>query len=259
MILLADIGNTHTHFGWADRKRLRKTRNVPTAGLSPGDLSRTLRAWLGDVAVEGACVCSVVPSVTGPVLQALREVTGVSPLILDPGKLPGLRVSYPRPRTIGADRLAGAVAARWHFGQPVLVVGCGTATTFDVVDREGCFVGGVIAPGLGMLTDVLYERTALLPRVRLREPRRVVGRSTREAMVSGAVVGYRGLVFGILREIRRETGLPRLKAVATGGNAAWISTVPGIHAVQPHLVLEGLRLTWESRLPVAQSSSQSRI
>jgi len=247
MILLADIGNTHTHLGWADRRRLLRTRDVPTAGLTATAFSEVLKAWIGRRVVAGACVCSVVPTATGMVADAIRSATAVEPVILGPRNLPGLRVRYPKPRTIGPDRLAGAVAARRHLGAPVVVVGCGTATTFDVVDREGCFVGGVIAPGLGLLADALHEHTALLPRIRPQEPRRVVGRSTREAMASGTVHGYRGLVAEVLRQIRRETGHPRLTAVATGGNARWIAGVAGIRTVHPHLVLEGLRLTWEWR------------
>jgi len=245
MILLADIGNTRTHLGWANRRRLVHTRELPTNVVTAGRLSRTLRSWLGSAQVEGACVCSVVPEATGPALQAIREVTGVAPAVLGTRHLPGLRVAYPKPRTLGSDRLAGAVAAHCHWGAPVVVVGCGTATTFDVVDPEGRFVGGVIAPGLGLLADVLHERTALLPRIRLREPRRVVGRSTRQSMLSGTILGYRGLVSEILRQIRTEIGQPRLAAVATGGNARWIAGIPGIREVRSHLVLEGLRLTWE--------------
>ncbi|MCW5559637.1 MAG: type III pantothenate kinase [Verrucomicrobiae bacterium] len=245
MILLADIGNTRTHLGWANRRRLLRTREVPTRDITAGNLARTLRSWLGSAEVEGACVCSVVPSAAGPVLEAIRQATGVTPVVLGTRHLPGLSVAYPKPRTIGPDRLAGAVAARWHFGAPVVVVGCGTATTFDVVDPDGCFVGGVIATGLSLLAEALHEHTALLPRIRLRPPRRVVGRSTRESMLSGAVLGYQGLVSEILRRIRLELRRPRLTVVATGGNARWIAEVPGIREVRPNLVLEGLRLTWE--------------
>ena len=120
--------------------------------------------------------------------------------------------------------------------------------TFDVVDRRGNYVGGIIAPGLAALTDYLHERTALLPRIRIRECRRVIGRSTEEAMRSGAVYGYRGLIRELLVELRRELSVPRLPVVATGGYAKLIAAkLPEISAVEPNLTLEGLRLVWAAQ------------
>src|SRR5205807_2610536 len=149
---------------------------------------------------------------------------------------------YPRPETIGADRLANAAGVVALHGAPAVVVDFGTAVTFDVISRDKKYIGGVIAPGLEAMTDYLYQRTALLPKITLREPRSVLGKSTREAMLSGAVHGYRGLVREILREIRRDVFRgEKIKVVATGGYAELIAAkLPELRNVQPDLTLEGL-------------------
>jgi len=154
-------------------------------------------------------------------------------------------IDYPQPQTIGPDRLANAVAAWQRFGAPVVVVDFGTAVTFDVVDAHGNYVGGVIAPGLAAMTDYLHERTALLPRIKIREFKSPIGRSTEEAMLVGAVHGYRGLIRGLVLELKRELRARKLPVVATGGYAKLIAAkLPEISAVAPNLTLEGLRLVW---------------
>jgi type III pantothenate kinase len=138
------------------------------------------------------------------------------------------------------------VAARAHHGTPAVVVDFGTAVTFDVVDRRGNYIGGVIAPGLAAMTDYLHEKTALLPRIRIREIKTVVGRNTEAAMLIGAVHGYRGLVRELVRELKRELRCPRLPVIATGGYAKLMAArLPEITAVEEGLTLEGLRLVWE--------------
>ena len=156
----------------------------------------------------------------------------------------GVEIDYPNPKSIGADRLANAAAVAKLYGCPAIVVDFGTAVTFDIVSAGGAYIGGVIAPGLEAMTNFLYQRTALLPRLSLREPRSAVGRTTREAMMSGAVFGYRGLVCEIIAQIKSERVSPkksesrrhwRVRAVDRGAHAA-------IEAVHPNLTLEGLRL-----------------
>ena len=156
----------------------------------------------------------------------------------------GVAIDYPKPQSIGADRLANAAAVAELYGCPAIVVDFGTAVTFDVVSERRSYIGGVIAPGLEAMTNFLYQRTALLPKLSLKEPKRAVGRSTIEAMRSGAVFGYRGLVREILARIKAEQ-FPRKKVVvvATGGYARLIaSQVPEIAVIHPHLTLEGLRI-----------------
>ena len=156
----------------------------------------------------------------------------------------GVTIDYPKPESIGADRLANVAAVAELYGWPAIVVDFGTAVTFDVVSGERTYIGGVIAPGLEAMTDFLYQNTALLPKLSLKEPRSAVGKSTVEAMRSGAIFGYRGLVREILARIKAEQFSRRKVAViATGGYARLLaSRVPEVAVVHPHLTLEGLRI-----------------
>jgi type III pantothenate kinase len=243
MILLLDIGNTHTHVGLASNRRVVRHANLVTAGWFDARMDRGLRRFLGSAELETAVFCSVVPRATVCLRRWFRVRGLAAPLQLTPQTLQGLGIDYPRPETIGADRLANALAARHRFGAPVLVVDFGTAVTFDVVDARGMYVGGIIAPGLSAMTDYLHERTALLPRIRIRPVRRLVGRTTEEAMRIGAVHGYRGLVRELIQGLRAELGVPRLPVVATGGYAQLMARgVSEISRVNPLLTLEGLRL-----------------
>ena len=186
-------------------------------------------------------VCSVVPKKNGVVRKAARRSRI---LWLTPRVKLGVGIDYPNPKTIGADRLANAAAVASIYGCPAIVVDFGTAVTFDIVSAQRKYVGGVIAPGLESMTNFLYQRTALLPKLSLQEPRSAVGKSTLEAMRSGAVIGYRGLVREIIARIKAER-FPRKKVhvIATGGYADLIATpLPEIDAVHPNLTLEGLRI-----------------
>jgi len=255
MTLLLDIGNTHTHLGLANDRHVVRQADLLTADWFTGRAQVRLRRWVGRVPVSGAALCSVVPRATPHVQQAVSAVWERRCLELNCRTVTGLGIDYPRPRTIGADRLANAVAARHWFGAPVVILDFGTAVTFDVVDRRGCYIGGVIAPGLAAMTDYLHEHTALLPRVRIRECRRVIGRSTEEAMLAGAVYGYRGLIREVLRGLKQELGVRRLPVVATGGYARLMAAkLPEIQAVRPDLTLEGLRLVLAAHTGAGQRS-----
>ena len=200
--------------------------------------------------VDGVALCSVVPRATPLVRRAVRNLFSQSCLELTPDTLRGLGIDYPAPKSIGPDRLANALAARAHFGAPVIVVDFGTAVTFDVVNQAGNYVGGIIAPGLAAMTDYLHEKTALLPRIRIREFRGAIGKSTEEAMLVGAVHGYRGLIRELLRELKQELKVRRLPVIATGGYGKLIaSKLPEIQRVDPKLTLEGLRLLWQAHHP----------
>ncbi|PYJ95660.1 MAG: type III pantothenate kinase [Verrucomicrobia bacterium] len=250
MVLLIDIGNTHTHLGLANRQRVLKHSTLPTARWFNGRSEIAVKRFVGSASPTGACLCSVVPRATPRVRRAVKRLWNISPVELTPRTVRGVGINYPRPDTIGPDRLANAVAVKHHFGAPAVVVDFGTAVTFDVVDRRGNYVGGIIAPGLAAMTDYLHEKTALLPRIRIREVNSAVGKSTEEAMLIGAVRGYRGLVRELISELKRELKVRRLPVVATGGYAQLIaSKMPEIMAANPLLTLEGLRL-------VAQASCQ---
>jgi len=239
-----------------------KHTDIPTRAWFNGTAKRQLNQFNGRNIIEGAALCSVVPKATPAVRNCAARIgapasgtarnnrrtgpqAGVPILELNAKTVRGVGINYPRPQTIGPDRLANAVAARKRFGAPVVVVDFGTAVTFDVVDARGNYVGGIIAPGLAAMTDYLHEKTALLPRVRIRETRQVVGKSTEHAMLVGAVHGYRGLVRELIGALKKELRAKNLRVVATGGYASLIARgIPEISAVVRELTLEGLRLTW---------------
>jgi type III pantothenate kinase len=247
-LLLIDIGNTNTHLGLANDKRVVQQADIPTAAWFAAEAERPLRRFVGRAHLSGAAICSVVPRCTPLVRQSTRSFWNLRCLELTPKTLLGIGIDYPKPNSIGPDRLANAVAARHRFGAPVVVVDFGTAVTFDVVDRFGRYIGGIIAPGLAVMTEYLREKTALLPRIKIRDTASVVGKSTKEAMLVGAVHGYRGLVRELIKELKTELRLRRLPVVATGGYAKLIAAkLPQITAVDPLLTLEGLRIIWKLR------------
>jgi len=200
-----------------------------------------MKAVLGTRKVGAVIVSSVVPAKNAVITKAVGPV----PLLfVGPTSKLGVGVDYPAPHTIGPDRLANAAAVAELYGRPAIVVDFGTAVTFDVVSKAGDYVGGVIAPGLESMTSFLYQRTALLPKLTLREPRAAIGKTTRDAMMSGAIYGYRGLVREILARISAESFAgKKVRVIATGGYAQLIAQrLPEIEAVHPGLTLEGLRL-----------------
>jgi type III pantothenate kinase len=258
MIALFDIGNTHTHIGLANARKIVRHGDVRTQDWVSGEAEAAAKPLLvrkgtkstnpeGKVAVTGAILCSVVPLVTPMVCAFVKKMWNLPCLELTAQTVRGVGIDYPQPKTIGPDRLANAVAARCHFGAPSVVVDFGTAVTFDIVDRQGNYIGGVIAPGLNVMTDYLHEKTALLPRIEIREVPTVVGKNTEQAMLIGAVHGYRGLIHQVLGELKKELRCRRLPVVATGGYARLMAAkLPEITAVEPLLTLEGLRLVWEA-------------
>jgi type III pantothenate kinase len=243
MILLFDIGNTNTHLGLADNKRVIKQGNIPTADWIAGSASKQLEKFAGSAELNGAALCSVVPKATSKIVDAVKQFRGLPVFQLTSATLRGVGVNYPKPASIGPDRLADAVAVRHIYGAPAVAVDFGTAVTFDIVDANGDYVGGIIAPGLAAMTEYLHEKTALLPRIKIREIKSVIGKSTEEAMLIGAVHGYRGLIRQIIRELKDKLKVRRLPVVATGGYAELMAKqLPEITSVDPLLTLEGLRL-----------------
>ena len=245
MILLFDIGNTHTHIGLADGKRVLKQTDISTLAWFGGSAAALVKKFAGPAKIEGAILCSVVPRATPFAKKFVRSAWKLDTLELNAKTIRGVGIDYPKPASIGPDRLANAVAARERFGAPVVVLDFGTAVTFDVVNRAGNYAGGIIAPGLAAMTNYLHEKTALLPKIEIREIKTAIGKSTEEAMLVGAVHGYRGLVRELIAELKRELRVKKLPVVATGGYAKLIAAkLPEISAVEPDLTLEGLRLVW---------------
>ena len=236
--LLIDNSNSFTKFAIATRKEIVSApRRLSTPAVEKDSLGRILYGWKFQTVI----MCTVVPS-KGDLLAQLLSPTRVVNVTAKT-KL-GVGIDYPAPRTIGADRLANAAAVAHFYGAPAIAVDFGTAVSFDVISKDKNYVGGVIAPGLEAMTDYLHTRTALLPKISLIEPPTAIGKSTRNAMLAGAVHGYRGLVREILAQITKELGAPKkLNVVATGGYAELIAAgLPEIKQVHPDLTLEGLRI-----------------
>ena len=235
--LLIDVSNSFVKLAFAAKDKIGRATRIATRKLTGSALRQVLRGH----DIRAIIVSSVVPERN----RAIKAAAGsIRVLFLNPKLDLGVGVDYPKPRSIGADRLANAAAVAQLYGVPAIVVDFGTAVTFDVVSAAGNYVGGVIAPGLEVMTNYLYQRTALLPKLSLREPPRAIGKTTRDAMMSGAVFGYRGLVREIVRRLTEEN-FPHKKprVIATGGYAQLIAKkLPEIEAVHSNLTLEGLRI-----------------
>ena len=241
--LIVDNSNTRTKFALADHDALLDWRAVvTTAEISHETLTKALQGEQWDNSI----ISSVVPDKAAILTKFLSEKP--SHQLNHRSQLP-IGIDYPKPEEIGADRLANAAAAHILYGSPSIVLDFGTAVTFDVItphpeDKNGraFYKGGVIAPGLASMTEGLARRTALLPHIQLEEPAHAIGTSTEEAMLAGAVYGYRGLVREIIHQLSKEI-LEKPVIVATGGDAPLITKdLPEIEHLAPRLTLDGLRL-----------------
>lgn len=246
MLLAVDIGNSEATAGLFDESRLLRTIRIPMD--EGGDEERVARA-LGDgfpeAAGAAAAIASVVPGATPRFTGAARRVTGGAPLEITPALDSGLTIEYRDPSTLGADRLANAVAGSRLHGEPVIVVDLGTATKLEVVVPDRRYRGGIIAPGIRTAADELIRRAARLGVFELRAPARVVGRSTEECLQSGVLLGAAGLVDSLVRRIAAEERIPAA-AVATGGLAALVAPLAEtIDRIDPELTLQGIRLLFE--------------
>ena len=247
MLMVLDVGNSNTVLGVYRQEELlhcwRMVTHRDRTADEWGILLRTLFN-LGEIST-GAISAIVISSVVPPACSALEEMAlrylGIQPLFIDPTMDLGMPVRYRPPEDVGADRIVNAIAAYEHFGGPAVVVDFGTATTFDAISDEGEYLGGVIAPGIGISAEALFLRAARLPRVEVRRPRKVIGDSTVTSIQSGLYWGYAGLVDGILRRMKEE--LEGAHVVSTGGLAELISPAcEEIDSVEKNLTLEGMRL-----------------
>ena len=251
MLLVIDIGNTNTVLGLYDgtvrvdhwRIRTERERTSDEWGIFFRDLFLFDHVDFRDV--EGIIISSVVP----PVLIMLEEMAEkyfhIKPLIVGPDIETGMPILYDNPAEVGADRVVNAVAAYARYKRSLIVVDFGTATTFDYVSPRGEYMGGAIAPGIGISSDALFLRTSKLPRVEIVKPKKVVGKNTNQSIQSGLFFGYVGLVDGIVNRMKKEVrSNPRVSA--TGGLADLIAgESKTIEEVNPFLTLDGLRIIYE--------------
>ena len=251
MILAVDIGNTQTVLGLVLDGRLDGSWRISTDATLTADEIRVKLGGLlalqgsswGDV--ERLVIASVVPVLTVAYEQLALDATRVPPLVVGPGVKTGLRIAYDNPHEVGADRIANALAAVDAHGAPVLIVDFGTATTLDVVDASGAYLGGAIAPGVETSAEALFRRAARLSAVELEAPTRVIGRTTRESVQAGLVLGEALMVDGLVRRAWTELG-SECPVVATGGLAGRMAPLcETVTDVDPDLTLKGLVLVWE--------------
>ena len=251
MLLAVDIGNTNVTLGVFDGDKLKATWRMATDVNQMGDeyaaLLLSLLSYQGMKAsdIKEAAMCSVVPPLVGIFEELLERYFNVSPLVVRAGVKTGVRILADNPREVGTDRIVNCAAAHHLYRRAVIVADLGTGTTFDIVSKEGDFIGGVIAPGIGIAAQALYTRTAALPRVELVHPQKAIGTNTITGMQSGIVFGYIGLVEGLLARIQKELGEKAL-VVGTGGYASLIAKgTKVIDEINPDITLIGLRLIYQ--------------
>lgn len=251
MLLAIDIGNTNITLGLYNGEALGARWRLATAHeRMPDEYGLQLIGLLEHAGrkpteVKAIALASVVPPLTGTMVQACKTYLNCEPLVVDAGVKTGVRVKYDDPKAVGADRIVDAAAVQKLYGGPACVVDFGTATTFDAISKEGDYLGGAIAPGIGIAADALYQRTARLTRVDLVRPPAAIGKNTVHAMQSGLLFGYVGLVEGMVARFRAELG-PEMKVIGTGGLAEVIARETRvIQILAPWLTLDGLRIVWE--------------
>jgi type III pantothenate kinase len=251
MLLVIDIGNTHTVLGVFEGEDLRQDWRVSTDKRKTGDeysvLIRSIcsGSGLSFEAFKAVAISCVVPPLLHPFQEFCRKALRLEPLIVEPGIKTGMPILMDNPREVGADRIVNAVAAYREFRKACIVVDFGTATTFDCVSAEGEYLGGVIVPGIGISLEALFQSASKLPRVEIARPRTVIGKNTIHGMQSGILYGYVSMVDGMVGRIRREMGVEAF-VIATGGMAERIA--PESHSIQKvdrYLTLRGLQILYE--------------
>ncbi len=263
MLLAMDVGNTNTVLGVFRGKELVAHWRLTTARDQTideyGILTRQLFtiAGLSAEEIRGVIIASVVPPLNSTLMEMASRYFGAKALFVEPGIKTGMPVHYDNPQEVGADRIANGVAAFAKYGGPCVVVDFGTAINFDVVSKRGEYLGGVLAPGIGISADALFARAARLFRVEVRDPGKIIGSTTASSMQAGLYYGFTALVDGILDRIKKELG-SETRVVATGGQAQLIASGSRhIEEVDEHLTLNGLQILWERNSTSAESAASA--
>ena len=247
MLLAIDVGNSKVAIGIFEADSLKASLSMATSiHRMEDDYASLLFSLLPYHGIDSgeikeAIMCSVVPPLVHVFQEMCKHYLHVPMLVVGPGVRTGVRVMLDNPREVGPDRIVNAAAAYRLYGGPTIVIDMGTATTFDVISKEGDYLGGAIAPGMEMATEALYTRTARLPRIELTRPENAIGKNTVAAMQSGVIFGYTGLVENLVARLQEELG-EKARVIATGGYADVIARETSvIEAVNTDLTLLGLQ------------------
>ena len=243
MLLAIDIGNTNISLGLFKGKRLLSRYCIPTKQRS---YLAKLKKIFNKHKIDDAIVCSVVPKSTTIIKKELNKLLGKKPIIIGKDIIVPVKNLYRRPKQVGQDRLVNAYAGVMLYGAPLIVVDFGTAITFDVISKHKEYLGGMILPGLDISLEILAERTALLPKIKLNKPKEFIGRDTRNSMLSGIIHGFAALTDDLTKRIKDKIG-KNAKAIGTGGNIGLIDKYcKRIDKIDKDLTLKGLNLIYNT-------------
>jgi len=250
-LLAIDIGNTNTVVGLFKNSKLAQSWRLTTVRERTSDehgvLVKNLLELSGydHLKMDGIAISCVVPPLLPSIRQMATTYFGCEPFVVQPGIKTGMPILYEHPQEVGADRIVNAVAGFQKYGGPCIVIDLGTATTFDAVSGKGEYLGGIIAPGILISAEALFQRAAKLPRVEIKEPSEVIGRNTVSAIQSGIFYGYIGLIEKIVSLLKVEQGDSTI-TIATGGLVPLISKRTScIQHTEPDLILQGLQILYD--------------
>ena len=257
MLLVVDIGNTNIEAGLYDGDLLTKKFRISSDTSKTTDEYSMTFATIFDINsikkedIDGVIISSVVPKLSHAVPKMCERFLHIDPIIVGAGTKTGLNIKYYNPKEVGADRIVSSVSCKENYGYPAIIVDIGTAITFDYLDEEGSYHGGAIAPGIQIAADALFLRTSKLPRVELEESKTVIGKSTIEAMKSGLVNGYVGLIDGIIEKMLEELckDKSQVKIISTGGFSSLLASKSKyIELSDTDLILKGLKSIYEKNV-----------
>jgi type III pantothenate kinase len=254
VIFVFDIGNTNTVLGVYDGDELKYQWRIETnRNRTDDEYGMVIKSLFNHVGlsfshIDGIVISSVVPPIMFALERMCEKYFNLKPLVVGPGTKTGLNIKYENPREVGADRIVNAVAAIHDYGSPLIIVDFGTATTYCYINEEKQYMGGAIAPGIGISTEALYSKAAKLPRIEITRPEGVIGKNTVSAMQAGIVYGYVGQVEGIVKRMK-EQSKKEPTVIATGGLAQLISQESNVFdVIDPFLTLKGLQLIYKRNM-----------
>lgn len=254
LIFVFDVGNTNIVLGVYNKDKLEHHWRIETNRQKTEDEYGMIVKQLFSCAglkmsdIKGIIISSVVPPIMYSLEQMCKKYFAINPMVIGPGIKTGLNIKYDNPKEVGADRIVNAVAAIELYGSPLIIVDFGTATTYCYVNEENQYMGGAIAPGIGISTEALYTRASKLPRIEIARPKDIIGKNTVTAMQSGILYGYVGQVEGIVARIKEQASA-NPKVVATGGLASLIARESVmIDIVDPFLTLKGLNSIYKKNM-----------